>query len=1594
MNYHKGYLIALGILAASSAQALDVGMLRTQYLKNPLGIDCESPKFSWQLTSDLRATMQESYHVEIATDKELSNIVFDSGEVASSQSVNIELNGLNLMPSTRYFWRVTVTDNHGETAASKEEAFFETGLMNSGWGNAIWIAPGSGEASQSSTDGKQVVDYTIDTDISIDRAAAGLIWGAVDHSNYYMWQINIEQETPRFRPHRWNGGVPAVLKEIPIGNTGVRKWETCHLRIEVTDGGTKARTYINDILVDERDGSFPYGQIGMRSDHFGGRDHKVETAYYDYFKVSDENGNILFEDNFDNNESFGIGEIFDGQLYVSGQDPQLVAFQNNFTTDANVKNYSFEGKFTIDQFCAGIAFAAKDADNFYMWQINIEKGFPRFRPHRWNGGTPACLDEIDLRDKVDIKALHPHTFRIVVSDNGKCATTYIDGIEIDSREGDFAYDKVGFRHSKSEGEYYLYEHAYFDNVTVTDHQGTVLYSENFEDPAACSIAGGEIIDGRYGVGINYLDSDNAASYLWAVMDSENASKIRYDIDADITLLHDAASVIFSYTKPNSYFMWAINTNDNGYPIVRRHVYANSTNPQFSDTRIAGMSNQDFLNKEVHLLIEVDGSTVKTYVDGTLVDTFNDNTGLLVNGLVGFRVFKDAVDERAYWDNVKLTVYDSKGNKHVSLSEDFEGDTHEFSSGEVVDVNGNHKLYSYSKNFETKIMQDAVSASPRFRKEFTLGGKVKSAKLYTSGLGVYTVYVNGRRVGHLQPDGNTVYDELMPGWSDYRSSVFYMTHDVTSLLNEGANVIGATVSNGWWAGDVSHGIYQSSGVAFMGKLLIELENGTTMVVDTDTSWLTSRSGAIKSGEIYHGEIYDARLADGWSLPGYDVSIWNQAVADNQAHGKVMAHEGATVRVMPEHERKPQSITVYEGIKQNGSTYGEINSVAEYGNSPVVLRKGQTMVVDFGQNASGWAKFKVKGAPGTTLSMRYAEMLNDSGEADRGNDDAKGTLYTVALRSAKAAGQYTLCGDEDGEQYNPTSTFYGFRYMDMTASNDVEIEWITAETISSVVDENSSIAVNDADVNQLYSNILWGQRSNFVSVPTDCPQRDERLGWTADTQVFSMAAMYNAQVQGFYHKWMRDMRDGQLDNGCYPNVAPFNWVEHGSAAWADAGIILPWNVYLMYGDKSIIEENYESMERYMDWLATQSEGQYQFVGSDTRYGDWLAFEETDKRFVSVAYYGYMADLMCKMSAVLSESEGDEYARKSEKYATLFSNIKQEFKKRYWVQGGRSSGLSQTSQCAYLLALRYNMLPDEAAVENIIAKLRSKIENNRYTLSTGFLGTAVLNQTLSQFGMDDLAYALLLQHNCPSWLYSVDQGATTIWERWNSYTIEGGISKSIEMNSFNHYAYGAVADWMYRYMAGIAPDEQNPGFAHIILKPSFDNQNRINNVNASFGSNYGPIDVEWQTKEDGSYNYCVNVPANTTATLVLPHTEQGVFEGGIPVEQAEGISGVEDDGENVTMQLGSGKYVFNAEELSVKSTTAASGDISVYPNPVNDVLTVVSANEIRRMELRSVSGVLMASVDGSNTLDMSRCAPAIYFLTVSEINGHDTVVKVVKR
>lgn len=576
-------------------------------------------------------------------------------------------------------------------------------------------------------------------------------------------------------------------------------------------------------------------------------------------------------------------------------------------------------------------------------------------------------------------------------------------------------------------------------------------------------------------------------------------------------------------------------------------------------------------------------------------------------------------------------------------------------------------------------------------------------------------------------------------------------------------------------------------------------------------------------------------------------------------------------------------------------------------------------------------------------------------------------------------------EENETYSPTNTFYGFRYCELTPTDDVEIVSIKGVPISSSHDDIGSISTDNEMVNRLISNIIWGQRSNLISVPTDCPQRDERLGWTADTQVFSNTAMYNSNVSAFYQKWMTDVRDGQREDGAYYDIAPVSWTEFGNGAWADAGVIVPWNVYVMSGNKKIIEDNYDSMEKFMTWLSTQQGEGYLYQGGGIAHGDWLSFATTDPRYVSVAYYAYDAQLMAKMSRVLSKSENDEYAQKAVKYETLFNNIKDEFQKRFFIAS--TGALRRPTQTACLLALNFNLYKDEKQYEYLTKRLENLIASNGEKLNTGFVGTAVINTTLSDNGLTDKAYNLLLQRECPSWLYSIDQGATTMWERWDSYTKEKGFGDAA-MNSFNHYAYGAVGEWMYRNMAGIAVSEENPGFKHIIIRPNIDSrksipdgQERINKVDCSYDSNYGKIVSSWTAGDGVMLDYKVVVPANATATLYIPVVSENttVYENGIPASEAEGIEFVKYENGMMIYNIGSGSYHFTTDGTNDISEVEKTNKLSVYPNPVKDRLYLSCDEEISKVNLCSMSGNIVKSIDGDcSSIDMSDMAAGLYLLT----------------
>lgn len=1006
-------------------------------------------------------------------------------------------------------------------------------------------------------------------------------------------------------------------------------------------------------------------------------------------------------------------------------------------------------------------------------------------------------------------------------------------------------------------------------------------------------------------GANWIQATNIhKNNTQTAQNNHSAPFMKFDVD--FIIKENNASVLFGARNTGNMFMWSINTIDSK-PLIRRHIYQGG-NPTYTDTPIESLFTvSDLINKEHHLTIEAKDHVIKTYIDNILVDTFIDSNKQLITGLIGFRAFNGEKNEIAIFDNLKV-IYEDPENKKTNISEDFNKETTLFKEAELITIAGNQKLKIESKNGNLILLQPSKEEVPRFRKVFELEKEIKSARIYSSALGIYDLFINGKRIGREMPDGSIQYDELKPGWTDYNKTINYQVYDITNYIQKGKNAIGSTVSSGWLNGYVSHGKYGNVELGFIAKMIITYADGTEKIIVTDPSWLSAYDGSIQLGDIYNGETYDARKDSEWNCVDFDDSEWNKTNINNWFNGELTALIGPSIQVRKEMTRVPVSTTIYKGEKDN-----KINIIAEKKeNSPIRLKKGETAIFNLGQNMVGWVNFLVKGKSGTEMKLRFGEILNDTGNPERGDDGPAGSIYTANLRTAKATLRYTLKGEKKAEQYRPSMSFFGFQYCEVTATNDIEILSFVGEVVGTATNESSSFETSNPLINQLYSNIIWGQRGNFLSIPTDCPQRDERLGWTGDTQVFCRTAAYNANVSSFFEKWMGDMRDGQREDGAYPDVAPHSWVGYGQSAWADAGIIVPWTIYLMYDNKGILVDNYDSMEQYMQYLSNQKDAEYKYNGAGTNYGDWLSYEDTDRRYISVCYYAYTAQLMHKISKALSTATSDYFDKKATKYNNLANNIKDEFQTRYINADG---SMKQNSQTAYLLALKLNLLPNDNLRNQVINLLVSKIKNNSNQLSTGFVGTAILNQTLSAVGKTNTAYDLLLQRGNPSWLYSVDQGATTIWERWDSYTKEKGFN-AVSMNSFNHYSYGAILEWMYSTMGGIDIDEHQPGFKHIIMKPIPDNRiantsssNNFDWVKAMHHTSYGDVKCNWKRAENNSFEYEISIPCNTTANvhLILPSDEHEVYEDGKTLKQSAGVISEKRENGKAIIELGSGNYTF---------------------------------------------------------------------------------------
>ncbi len=750
---------------------------------------------------------------------------------------------------------------------------------------------------------------------------------------------------------------------------------------------------------------------------------------------------------------------------------------------------------------------------------------------------------------------------------------------------------------------------------------------------------------------------------------------------------------------------------------------------------------------------------------------------------------------------------------------------------------------------------AYEGLPMFAKDFD-ADSADGVKLYFTALGCAEIFLNGVRVGA---------DEMKPGWTDYNKRTLYREYDVSSLLRKGANRVLAVVSPGWYSGRIAGGIYGDKSPA----LLMKIVCGENVLAATDGAWLATVGGPIRTADIWDGEYCDGTFADytALSLPETALEGWKKATV-TAYKGKVTPYLGSTVCVREGLSRAPETVTVYDGIENNGSDFGRIHVCDVKKTLPVTMARGQKLVLNFGQEVVGHLKITAKGEKGVTVKMRYAEFLNDSGLLSRGNDGPEGGVYTVNLRSALGKAYYVLDGGKE-ETYRPYFTFFGFRYVELSADGDVEFTELTAEVVGNDNRDTGKLETSSALVNKLISNTLWGQRGNYLSVPTDCPQRDERLGWTGDAQAFSVTAAYNADVYGFFRKWMQDMRDSQSESGGYGDVNPRVGYCNGddASAWGDAGVIIPYNLYRMFGDKTMLEEHYASMEKYVTGILTK----YGMSGPIPRFGDWLAYDQCSNKFISSVYFIRDLELMSRMSEALGKTA------KAKKYADLREAAIVYFRKHFMRRGK----LKSNTQTEKVLCLAFGIVTGKAA-EEMADALAKQIAENGDRLSTGFLGTYNLCPTLSAFGKDKTAYNLLLQRNEPSWLYSVDQGATTIWERWNSYTKARGFG-DVGMNSFNHYAYGSIVEWIYRYAAGIEPAA--PGFKAVTLQPTPDfrtdaelpaGQERITYIKAEYDSAAGLIKSAWNT--ENGFVYTCTVPEGAAATLLLPVTADTLTVNGV--------------------------------------------------------------------------------------------------------------------
>ncbi len=794
----------------------------------------------------------------------------------------------------------------------------------------------------------------------------------------------------------------------------------------------------------------------------------------------------------------------------------------------------------------------------------------------------------------------------------------------------------------------------------------------------------------------------------------------------------------------------------------------------------------------------------------------------------------------YW-RVKLTT-----NK---TSDEIESETAHWSMGLLNDADWKADWIGQST------ADDVNRESPYLRTDFKLQDKtIASAYLHITAKGMYEAFINGKRVGD---------EYLSPGWTSYKARIPYQTYDVKDLLGK-ENGFGIVLGSGWYRGYLAWGDannHYGSEIASKAQLMVTYTDGTTETISTNSNW-TYTHGAIIDSEIYNGELFDAqRHQPEWTTYGFTDTNSKKVVTSASDNAKLIASRNEPIR-------KKETFPVKEKI----------------------ITPSGDIVFDFGQNLVGWVEFIHQGKAGDTVRVYHAEILDKEGE-----------FYTENLRAAKQLNTFILNGDSQWV-YRPHFTFQGFRYIKIESSAAVNPADFKAIAMYSDMRPTGTLTTSDPLINQLQQNIQWGQRGNFLDVPTDCPQRDERLGWTGDAQAFFNTAAFNYDVKNFFDKWLIDLSIDQRDDGSVPFVIPNVLGENamGSAGWSDASTIIPWNAYLYYGDKEALKQHYPSMKKWVMYMQNlANEGIYK---GGFHFGDWLFYRPNDdndgrsavtsKELIAQCFYAHSTEILMKAAETLGYHE-ESLALKNE-----LQKIKAAFVQEFMTSSGR---LISETQTAYVLALHFELIP-EALIPQAVERLVTNIKSYDNHLTTGFLGTPYLCHVLSENGRSDVAVDLLLQKTYPSWLYPVTQGATTIWERWDGLKPDG-TTQTPSMNSYNHYAYGAIGEWMYRQLLGIQINEYHPGFKHFFLKPIF--PQHFDHVQGTYESHYGTIGVDWKQSEEEISLHLV-VPPNTTATVELP-----IMTGNWEQARGEKRKPKFTSMEQSSQTLGSGAYVFRLKK-----------------------------------------------------------------------------------